>query len=249
MYRFIFIFLAVFDLATGLPAAAGSLTVAVARNFEPTLRILVEDFEAETEHKVEIASGSTGKLYAQIIHGAPFDVFLAADQVRPSKLETAGAAVQGSRFTYAIGRLVLWDPEGTSLSPAALSQTDAHFVAIANPDLAPYGAAAASVIDALSRAYPIQGQLVYGEDVGQVFAFVTTGNAQLGFIAKSQILSLPEDQRGAYWEPDGTMYSAIRQDAVLLGRASENEAAQAFLAYLRRPSTHSRLSELGYFVP
>ncbi|MEL6829733.1 MAG: molybdate ABC transporter substrate-binding protein [Pseudomonadota bacterium] len=230
--------------------ASAELVVAVARNFEPALQQLADQFEAETGHHVIISSGSTGKLFAQIQHGAPFDIFLAADQARPLELERTSRGQAGSRFTYAVGQLVLWqlndDPVDTR---NAIFNSDINFIAMGNPDLAPYGAAAAAMMRRLAEEGTLHGQIVMGEDVGQAFAFVRTGNADLGWVAKSQILSLPEDERGAYWQPDPTLYPPINQDALLLEQGADNPAAHAFLAFLKRPDTRAQISELGYTTP
>lgn len=230
-------------------ASAETASVAVARNFEPTLRTLAEKFEEETEHKLNISSGSTGKLYAQIIHGAPFDVFLAADQARPAALESTRFAVANSRFTYAIGRLVLWHTQLERLDADALHETGLKTLSMANPDLAPYGAASQKLLRDLIENKAFSAKIVLGEDVGQAFAFIRTGNAEMGFVAKSQVLSLPANQQGAYWEPNPSLYPPIYQDAVLLSAGAENEAAIAFLAYLQRPDTQALLAELGYDTP
>lgn len=233
----------------GSAASAETASVAVARNFEPALRALAEQFQDETGHRLKISSGSTGKLYAQIVNGAPFDVFLAADQARPAALESTALAVQNSRFTYALGRLVLWHPDGDRLSADTLRAEGLNTLSMANPDLAPYGAASQKLLSDLIENKAFSARIVLGEDVGQAFAFVRTGNAEMGFVAKSQVLSLPDDRRGAFWEPDPALYPPIYQDAILLRGGAENEAATAFLAFLGEPGTQERLRELGYELP
>lgn len=249
MRTFICLALFFFGAVEAGRAAAETATVAVARNFEPALRTLAEQFQAETGHRLKISSGSTGKLYAQIVNGAPFDVFLAADQARPAALESTSLAVQDSRFTYALGRLVLWQPDGDRLNADALHESDLKTVSMANPDLAPYGAASQKLISDLTENNTFSARIVLGEDVGQAFAFVRTGNAEMGFVAKSQVLSLPLSEQGSFWEPNPTLYPPIYQDAILLNGGSENEAAIAFLAFLRQPGTQQRLRELGYNSP
>ncbi len=228
------------------PAFAGEARIAVAANFKSTLDELEAAFEAQSGHDVIVTSGSTGKLYAQIVNGAPFDVFLAADQARPMRLEAEGAAVVGSRFTYAVGRLALWDPDGVAVGPERLSRGDDRRLAMANPDLAPYGAAARQVIAALNLSDATRDKLVFGENIGQTFAFIRTRNAELGFVALSQVLAAPAARRGAYWAPPQDMYDPIRQDAVLLARGAENDAARAFVAFLNSDDAASVIERHGY---
>lgn len=227
------------------PAAAAEVRVAVAGNFVPAMEALEAAFEAETGHEVTLAAGSTGKLYAQIVHGAPFDVFLAADEDRPARLEAGGMTVPGSRFTYAVGRIVLWAPDGAA-NEERLKAGDFRRLAVANPSLAPYGAAAMQVIGAVGVEEALAPKLVLGEDVGQAFAFVRTGNAELGFVALSQILALPEEERGGWWTPAQALYTPVRQDAALLRRGAENEAATAFLDFLRSAAGRAVLERYGY---
>ena len=236
-------------LGAAAPAAAAEATIAVAANFRPVLDQLEPAFEAATGHDIILVSGSTGKIYAQIAHGAPFDVFLAADRERPVRLEAAGLAVAGSRFTYAVGRLALWAPKETETGVRQLAYNDFHRIALANPDLAPYGAAAQEVIVALGLGDATAQKRVLGENVAQAFSFVRTGNAEIGFVALSQVLSLPEDERGAYWTPPGHLYNPIDQDAVLLAQGEDNPAARAFLLFLKSEKAHAIIERAGYSLP
>jgi molybdate transport system substrate-binding protein len=221
------------------PAAAQADTalIAVAANFAKPARQLVGRFAAQTGHQIQISTGSTGNLAAQIRNGAPFTIFLAADERRPAELASEGLAVPGSRFTYAVGRLVLWgaDPRWILLDPSA---------SLNDPELAPYGRAAEEALTALGVWDAVQPKLVRGEDVGQVFQFVSSGNADLGFLALSQVL----DQSGSRWEVPQDLYTPILQQAVLLGPGKDNAAAKAFLDYLRSEPARDLIRAAGYGV-
>lgn len=225
------------------PTLGDTLRVAVAANFRPVLESLVVDFEARSGHTVQVIGGSTGKLYAQIVAGAPFDIFLAADQVRPARLVEDGLAT--ARDTYAVGRLVLWDPRGREVNEARLRAGDYRRLALANPDLAPYGAAARAVLRSLDIEPTRSRRVAYAENVAQAFAFVYTGNADLGFIALSQLYALAPEQRGRHWAPPVDRYPAIRQDMVLL---NESATARVFYEYLRGPDVLTRILQAGYEV-
>ncbi|WP_084422058.1 molybdate ABC transporter substrate-binding protein [Henriciella litoralis] len=225
--------------------------VATASNFLSVAEALERDFEGQSDVAVNLVSGSTGQLYTQITHGAPYDIFLAADQRRPEMLEEAGYAQEGSRFTYAIGRLALWSrdevggPDGVD---ARLRNGDFRALAIANPDLAPYGAAAIEVLEALGLQEALQGQLVRGQNVGQVYALVATGNAEMGFVALSQMMAQGDDLQGDFWEVPSMLYAPIRQDGVLLTGSADNPAAAAFLAYLGSERARRIIARSGYGV-
>ncbi len=227
-------------------AAAGEVRVAAATNFRSTLDEISADFEERSSHRILVAAGSTGKLYAQIMNGAPFDVFLAADQERPARLVAEGAALKGSRFTYAIGRLVLWGPGETSVGPERLRAGDFRRLALANPDLAPYGAAAREVIFALDAEEATRGKVVLGENIGQAYAFVRSGAADVGLVAMSQLARTPPAEQGGFWTPPEDLYKEIRQDAVLLTRGGDNEAARAFLDYLNGEDAGRIIESGGY---
>lgn len=223
--------------------------VAVATNFLPVAEALETVFEEETGHDIRLAAGSTGKLAAQIVNGAPFDAFLAADSARPEMLEAQGLAVADSRFTYAIGRLALWSTDPALIgSDGAETLASAGFdrLAMANPRLAPYGVAAEETLAALGLAETLAGQVVLGENVGQAQALVATGNAELGFVALSGI----EDgvTGGSLWLVPETLHQPIRQDAVLLKRAPPDGSAKAFLDFLGSEKAREIIAARGYRV-
>lgn len=229
---------------------ADTATVAVAANFAAPAKALIDRFMKTSEHQITLSTGSTGKLYAQIEHGAPFEVFLAADQERPARLEEQGLGVSGSRFTYAVGKLVLWSaqPELVDHHGDILKQGDFARLAIANPKLAPYGAAARETLQKLGVWSQVQPKLVMGENIAQTHQFVSTGNAELGFVALSQIQG--EDKpTGSYWQVPGSLHTPIRQDAVLLARGKHNEAAKQLLQYLRSEPAKALIESYGYGLP
>ena len=231
------------------PADAPDLRVAVATNFLPAMAPLTAKFEADTGYELQIVSGSTGALYTHITQGAPFDVFLAADQARPEKLEADGRAVQGSQVTYALGQLVLWSRTEMTLNAQTLQQASIRNLAIANPELAPYGRAAREVLMSEGVYEKLREKLVFGENIGQTFALVETGNAEFGFVAKAQLVLLSGAKQGSYWMPPTSTYTAIRQDAVLLTRAGDNPAAKAFLDFLTSEDARQIIAPLGFDLP
>ena len=235
--------LVILVLAAGCHAA--QIRIAVATNFSATMKALQQDFETASNHRLKLLMGSTGKHYAQIVHGAPFDVFLAADQERPEQLESQQLTVPGSRFTYARGRLVLWRPAGSpaSVGPDLLKGNAYTHLAIANPRLAPYGRAAMQTLSHLGLR--LEGRLVLGEDISQAFQFVSSGNAELGLIAYSQVLSIaaPAD---SFWLVPEPFHSPILQQAVLL---HDKPPARAFLDYLRSPAARAIIRRFGYDTP
>jgi molybdate transport system substrate-binding protein len=236
-------------LLLALPLRAADLQVAVATNFKTTVETLQARFEADSGHRLRLSTGSTGKLYAQILNGAPFDLFLAADRAHPARLEARGLASPGSRFTYAIGRIVLWEPGAAAVGPGRLRDGAYRRLAIANPALAPYGAAARQLLQALDADAVAAPKLVLGENVGQAFAFVHTRNAELGIVALSQLLTLPQQARGAYWLPPPQLYEPLRQDAVRLRRADDNTTAAAFMTFLRSAPARTVVERAGYDWP
>ena len=236
----------------GSDARAAEATAAVATNFLVPLRVLAEEFTARTGHSLRISSGSTGQLYAQITNGAPYDVFLSADAARPLDLEEAGATVPGTRRTYALGRIVLWsaDPGRVDAGGAqALGTLGDGKIAIANPEVAPYGVASQETLERLGFWEQFQDQLVRGINVAQVFQFVGTRNAAMGFIAMSQLAGRPKGGEGSIWIVPADLHGPIRQDMVLLKRAAGNEAAFAFLDFLAAPDILSRIEGFGYSAP
>ncbi|MFQ5624364.1 MAG: molybdate ABC transporter substrate-binding protein [Paracoccaceae bacterium] len=246
--------LALAALAALQPAAgarAGSALIGVAANFAETATALERVFEAASGNDLNITAGSTGRLYAQITNGAPFDILLAADQVRPELLEIGGFAVAGSRFTYAVGHLSLWSPDAGLIGEdgaALLAAGGFRFLAIANPDLAPYGLAARQALQALGLWDALGERIVMGQNVAQVFSMVATGNAELGLIAKSYALSPRNGTPGSRWDVPPDLYDPIRQDAVLLSAGAANPAAIAFLEFLRTDAARDVIETFGYGV-
>ena len=232
----------------GTPAQAAQALGAVATNFAEAARALEARFEAESPHRLRLATGSTGKLYAQIRAGAPYDFFLAADADRPHRLETERFAAPDTRFAYARGRLVLWspDPERIAAGPETLKAADFRALALANPDLAPYGAAARDTLQALGLLGALQARIVLGENIGQAFALVETGNAPLGFVAQAQLRGR---EGGSRWVVPAHLHAPIRQEAVLLARGAENAAARAFLTFLHSAPAQALIREYGFEVP
>ena len=244
---------AVLILISALMACAVSVhareraLVAVASNFTSTARSLQTAFEAQTDHALTLTFGSTGLLYAQILQGAPYDVFMAADQERPARLEASGQIVPGSRSTYAVGTLVLAAnqlPDAIADLPAQLRSGDYRRIAIANPELAPYGRAAREALVNLQAYDVAQGRLVLGENVGQVFAMLNTGNVDLAFIASAQ-LTQAADPPG-HWPVPTALHAPIRQDLVLLRRAEDNPAATAFVEFLTSQEATDIIAAQGY---
>jgi molybdate transport system substrate-binding protein len=224
---------------------ADEIRVAVASNFSSTLQALAHKFEAATTHKIRLISGSTGKHYAQIKHGAPFDVFFAADRKRPQRLEREGIGLAGSRFTYALGNLVLWSPKSNFIDAKAnvLRQGKFQHLAIANPKLAPYGRAAKEVLKNLGLWKTLSLKLVRGENIGQAFQFVSSHNAELGFLAFSQVKKLQSRIEGSIWKIPPRLYNPIQQQAILL---KDSPATQAFLRFLKTKEALGIIKAHGY---
>jgi molybdate transport system substrate-binding protein len=229
------------------PARADDVTAAVAANFFPAFREIERAFERDTRHRVNVIPGSSGNFYGQIKHGAPFDVFFSADRERPKRLEDEGAAVRGSRFTYAVGRLVLWSPDPAVVTGEQTLRT-ARFkhLAMANPQLAPYGLAAKQVMTKLALWDLIQPRIVQGESLGQTMGFVASGNAELGFVALSQVLDPTLRSKGSRWDIPLDLYDPIDQDAVVLVRARSNPAAVALMEYMRGTDARTVIERFGY---
>ena len=234
-------------LATAV--VAEEVKIAAAANFLSTLKEIVINFENDTRHTAVVSSGSSGKLYAQIKHGAPFDVFFSADATRPKLMEKEGLAVQGSRFTYAVGRLTLWSPDSNLVKgdgKTVLSNRRFNHLAIANPKTAPYGAAAKSTLQVLELWEGIKGQIVQGENIGQTFQFVFSQNAQLGFVALSQVLDPKINGSGSRWDVPVDLYVPLHQQAVLLLNGQHKNAATAFLKYVKGPKARKIIKRFGY---
>ena len=237
--------------ATGA-ARADEVLVAVAANFNAPLARIAQGFEARTGHKLKAAAASTGKLYAQIAAGAPFELLLAADDETPAKLEAEGHAVPGSRFTYAIGELVLWSaqPGLVDGQGAVLGSADRwKHLAIANPKTAPYGRAALEVLRARGLEAAVAPRLVTAESIAQAHQFAASGNAQLGFIAWSQLSVPGQAPTGSWWRVPASLHEEIRQDAVLLKPGQNRPAAAALLAYLKTEPAKAEIRAWGYRVP
>jgi molybdate transport system substrate-binding protein len=231
---------------SAMPLHADIVKVAVASNFTPVLETLAPHFEKQSGHALSIISGATGNHYAQILNGAPFDVFLAADDERPLLLEEAGRAVAGTRFTYALGKLVLWsaDAQRVDSEGAVLRDGDFARLALANPKLAPYGVAAQEVLVALELWEGLQRKIVLGDNIAQTLQFVQTGNAQLGFIALSQLADVGD--KGSYWLVPDALHSPIVQQGVLLKDAAP---ARAFIDFMNSDASRELIRAAGYALP
>jgi len=231
----------------GFAAQADEISVAVAANFTAPMQKIAVEFEKDTGHKVTAAFGSTGKFYAQIKNGAPFDVLLAADTETPAKLIKENAAVAGNQFTYAIGKLVLWSAKPAIVDGAGEVLKNAGFdhIAIANPKLAPYGAAAVETMKTMGVYDNLQAKIVTGESIAQAHQFISTGNAILGFVALSQVLKDGKIE-GSAWVVPAKLYSPIRQNAVILDKGQGKPAAEAWLNYLKSDKAQAVITSFGY---
>lgn len=240
--------LAVITLLTTNLTSATEIRVAVAANFTQTLKEIATVFEKDTGHKIALTPGSTGKLYAQISQGAPFDVLLSADDETPEKLVHEGKAITGTQFTYAVGRLALWSPKTDLVDEGGqVLKTDKfRFVAIANARVAPYGRAAVQVMQKLGVLNAIEPRVVQGESITQTFQFVSTGNAQLGFVALSQVMENGKLKSGSAWIVPEKMHEALKQDAVLLNPAKDFVAAMTFLNFLKSDKAKKIIAAHGY---
>jgi molybdate transport system substrate-binding protein len=234
-------------------AKAEEVTVAVAANFTAPMQKIAQAFEQDTGHKAKLVFGSTGKFYAQIKNGAPFAVLLSADVETPARLEQEGAAVAGTRFTYAVGRLALWsknpalvDNKGQVLLSKTTDKNSFKKLAIADPKLAPYGAAAIEVIEGMGASAKVMTKLVQGDSIGQAFQFVMTENAELGFVAYSQISTDGRITQGSAWVVPQNLYTPLRQDAALLSLGKDNAAALALIKYMRTDRAKTIIRTYGY---
>lgn len=237
-------------LLTGLllpiTASSDELRVAVASNFAHTLKQLKPVFENRYKYKLVIIKGSTGKLFAQIIHGAPYDVFLAADERRPRILEQKGLVSKDSRLTYAIGRIALWSTRKDGDALSTLMKNKFKRIAIANPKIAPYGEAAMQIMRQLNIYPLIKSRLVLGENISQAFQFVQSGNADLGFVAYPDVRRHGIKQ---YWLPDTNMYQALEQQLVVLKKSDRQIAANNFIQFIRQPDAQKIIQQQGYITP
>lgn len=226
---------------------SGEVHVAVASNFLNPLKEIAEDYKQDTGERLVLISGSTGKLYAQARHGAPFDVLLAADSKRPSLLEKEGVGVMGTRFTYAVGALVLWSLEpGKVWGEESLAQFNKGKLAVANPKTAPYGKAAQQTLEQLGLWKKLQPFLVQGENIAQTLQFAATGNARLGFVARSQLKDPRFKLKGSRWEIPVDMHEPILQQAILLKNGITNSSAKKFLDYMKGPAAKKIIRNYGY---
>jgi molybdate transport system substrate-binding protein len=229
-------------------AGAAEVRVAVAANFASTFQKVTAAFQADTGHTVISSVGSTGKFYQQLKAGAPFDVLLAADDETPKKLEDEGLAVKGQRFTYAKGKLVLWStkPDLVDAQGKVLGKGPFEKLALADPKLSPYGAAALEALGKLGVLGKLKPHIVQGESIGQAYQFVATGNAELGFVALSQVAQPDKAVMGSWWLVPAGLYTPLLQDAALLKKAQGNAAAKALLAYLKGDKARAIIKAHGY---
>lgn len=232
-------------------AFAGEVSLAVASNFAAPMERIVALFKQESGHTLKVSLGSSGKFYSQIAGGAPFDVFLAADEAIPQRLEQEGLAIGGTRFVYAQGRLVLWSaqPGFVDSQGAVLRKGGYNKLSIAEPKLAPYGMAAQETLEKMGLWNAVQSKLVQGENITQSYQFAATGNAELGFIALSQITKYGKVTGGSWWLVPHDLYNPIRQGAVLLSCAKDKATAQAFLAFLKSEKAMAIIRSFGYELP
>ena len=231
-------------------ATAAEVRIAVASNFAAPLKILAAQFAMETGHTTLVSPAATGKLYAQIKSGAPFDVFLSADEETPARLEKEGDSVAGSRVTYAIGRLVLWSaaPNFVDTHGEVLKGGKFASIALAAPKLAPYGAAAVETMTRLGLLAVLEPKFVQGESIGQAYSFIATGNAALGFVALSQVFEDGKIKTGSGWIVPARLHTPLRQDAVILVRGKDNKGAADFLRFLKMPRVAATIRTYGYEI-
>jgi molybdate transport system substrate-binding protein len=232
------------------PARAEEVTIAVAANFTAPMQKIAAEFEKESGHKIVAAFGSTGKFYAQIKNGAPFEVLLAADDETPTRLGVENAAVAGTQFTYAVGKLMLWSAKPAVVDAAGevLKRGDFAHIALADPKLAPYGAAAMQAMKALGVYDGLAPKLVTAENISQSYQFIRTGNAQLGFVALSQVLK-DGKMEGSAWLVPARLYQPIRQDAILLEKGKDKPAAVALMKFLQGDKAKAVIRSYGYDLP
>ncbi|WP_295400724.1 molybdate ABC transporter substrate-binding protein [uncultured Thiocystis sp.] len=235
--------------ATGA-VQADDIQVAVAANFTAPMKEIAAAFEQETGHRVKAAYGATGKFYAQIKNGAPFEALLSADDTTPAKLVAEGAAVKDTQFTYAVGTLVLWSakPDFVDGEGKVLADGDFQKVAIANPKTTPYGAATLEVLTGMGLLDAVQPKFVTGENIAQTFQFVSTGNAELGFVALSQVMKDGKIAEGSAWIVPGKLHEPIRQDAVVLEPGKDKPAVVALMDYLKGERAQTIIRAFGYEI-
>ncbi len=227
---------------------ADEIRIATASNFSLTLKAIIKLYEQQSSHNVILVSGSTGKLYAQIKNGAPFDAFLSADSKRAELLDNEGIAIKGSRFTYAIGKIILWSPKQDYIQDKEeiLRTDNFHHLAIANPKLAPYGKAAQEVLNHFGIFNSLSGKMVRGENIGQTYQFVKSGNAELGFVALSQVKTPQQNIQGSFWIVPQSLYQPIKQQAVLL---NDKKVVHQFLDFIKSQQSLDIIKSFGYAIP
>ena len=242
------LYLATLTTIFAIPAFAAETHVTVAANFAEPAKEIAASFEKATGHKAILAFGSSGAFFTQITQGAPFEIFLSADAERPIRAEIEGHTVAGTRFTYAIGRLVLWSrqPGAVDDKGEVLSSGRFERIALADPKLAPYGAAAVEVLRGLGLMSALAPKLVQGENIAQVYQFVATGNAELGFVALSQVFADGKLTKGSAWAVPASLHTPIRQDAIVLSAGKDKAAASALMAYLRNDKARTIIRSFGY---
>lgn len=238
-------------MTVSINSHAETTIVAVAANFTKPMTEIAELFEKTTGHSAKLSFGASGKFVAQIENAAPFEVFLSADDKAPAKLEQSGLAVANSYFTYAIGKLVLWSATANLVDDQGeiLSKGGFKHIALADPKLAPYGAAAIEVLKNKNLLSKLQPLFVQGENIAQTYQFVSTGNAELGFVALSQVMENGKVTSGSAWQIPENLYTPIRQDVVLLKKGEGNPAAPALIAFLKTPEAKAIISKYGYGLP
>jgi molybdate transport system substrate-binding protein len=236
-------------LLAALPAHAEDISVAVAANFTAPMKLIAAEFEKETGHKVVASFGSTGKFYAQIKNGAPFEILLAADDETPTRLAKEGAALGGSQFTYAVGKLVLWSakPGVVDSAGAVLKKGGFEHLSLADPKLAPYGAAGVETLKALGAYESLQAKVVTAENITQAYQYVASGNAELGFVALSQVLKDGKIE-GSSWLVPANLYSPIKQDAIILDKGKGSIAVEALMKYLKGEKARAVIKSFGYEI-
>jgi molybdate transport system substrate-binding protein len=246
--RFILLALSIAAAVFTAPVLAADVQVAVASNFTAPLQAIAEQFQKDTGDKVVASFGATGQFYAQITNGAPFEVFLAADDTTPAKLDADKQTVPGSRFTYATGALALWSakPGYVDDKGAVLKKGDFAHISIANPKAAPYGLAAMQTLDKLGLTQAVSGKIVEGQNISQAQQFIASGNAELGFVALSQIYKDGKITSGSAWIVPASMHEPIKQDAVILQKGKDNPAAKRFVDYLKGPKAAEIIKSYGY---
>lgn len=244
------LFIGLFAVLAVGSAVADDVSVAVAANFASPIEEIGKAFTKATGHQLKVSTGASGKFYAQIKNGAPFQVFLSADEEKPVQLEKDGLAVQGTRFTYAIGKLVLWSANTTVVDSKGkvLESSKFNKVAIANPKTAPYGEAAFETLTALKLKNQLEPKFVMGENISQAYQFVASGNAEIGFVALSQITKDSKITEGSAWLVPEKLYSPIKQDAVLLVNGKDSAAARQLLSFLKSETALKIIKSYGYGV-